>query len=174
MAKAMGVNTIAVYIFWNFHETAEGRFDFTTPNHDIAAFLKIVREEDMWVLLRPGPYVCAEWDFGGLPAYLLRVPDLKVRCLDTRYMAAAERYIRALSQVIKPLQVTEGGPILMLQIENEYGSFGNDRNYLLRLRQVWRDAGIRVPFYADDARACWDKKPQLVHAVTLSTNRAGS
>jgi beta-galactosidase len=150
MAKAMGVNTIAVYIFWNFHETAEGRFDFTTPNHDIAAFLKIVREEGLWVLLRPGPYVCAEWDFGGLPAYLLRVPDLKVRCLDARYTGAAERYISALSQVIKPSQVTEGGPILMLQIENEYGSFGNDRNYLLRLRQVWRDTGIRVPFYTAD------------------------
>lgn len=150
MAKAMGVNTIAVYVFWNFHETAEGRFDFTAPNHDIAAFMNMVREEGMWVLLRPGPYVCAEWDFGGLPAYLLRVPDLKVRCLDTRYMAAVERYIRALSQVIKPLQVTEGGPILMLQIENEYGSFGNDRNYLLRLRKLWRDAGIRVPFYTAD------------------------
>ena len=150
MAKAMGVNAIAVYIFWNFHETAEGRFDFNTPNHDIAAFVKIVQEEGLWVLLRPGPYVYAEWDFGGLPAYLLRVPDLKVRCLDTRYMAAAERYIRALSRVIAPLQVTEGGPILMLQIENEYGSYGNDRNYLMRLQQVWRDAGIRVPFYTAD------------------------
>ncbi|HYW43619.1 MAG TPA: glycoside hydrolase family 35 protein [Bryobacteraceae bacterium] len=150
MARAMGVNTIAVYVFWNFHETAEGRFDFATPDHDIAAFLKMVQEEGMWVLLRPGPYVCAEWDFGGLPAYLLRVPDLKVRCLDPRYMAAAERYIRALARVIAPAQVTEGGPILMLQIENEYGSFGNDRNYLLRLRQVWQEAGIRVPFYTAD------------------------
>ena len=150
MARAMGVNTIAVYVFWNYHETAEGRFDFTTPDHDIAAFLKMVQEEGMWVLLRPGPYVCAEWDFGGLPAYLLRVPDLKVRCLDPRYMASAERYIRALARVVKPAQVTEGGPVLMLQIENEYGSFGNDRNYLLRLRQVWQEAGIRVPFYTAD------------------------
>jgi hypothetical protein len=150
MAKAMGCNTIAVYVFWNYHETAEGRFDFTTGSHDIARFMRICREEGLWVLLRPGPYVCAEWDFGGLPPYLLRIPDLKVRCLDPRYMAAAERYIRALARVVKPLQASEGGPILMVQIENEYGSYGNDRNYLERLRKVWQEAGIRGPFYTAD------------------------
>jgi hypothetical protein len=150
MAKAMGCNTVAVYVFWNYHETAEGRFDFTTGNHDIARFMRICQEEGLWVLLRPGPYVCAEWDFGGLPPYLLRIPDLKVRCLDTRYMAAAERYIRALARVVKPLQASEGGPILMVQIENEYGSYGNDRNYLERLRQVWQEAGIHMPFYTAD------------------------
>lgn len=150
MAKAMGCNTVAVYVFWNYHETAEGRFDFTTGNHDIARFMRICQDEGLWVLLRPGPYVCAEWDFGGLPPYLLRIPDLKVRCLDTRYMAAAERYIRALARVVKPLQASEGGPILMVQIENEYGSYGNDRNYLERLRQVWQEAGIHMPFYTAD------------------------
>ena len=150
MAKAMGCNTVAVYVFWNYHETAEGRFDFTTGSHDIARFMRICQEDGLWVLLRPGPYVCAEWDFGGLPPYLLRIPDLKVRCLDTRYMAAAERYIRALARVVKPLQASEGGPILMVQIENEYGSYGNDRNYLERLRQVWQEAGIHMPFYTAD------------------------
>jgi hypothetical protein len=150
MAKAMGCNTVAVYVFWNYHETAEGRFDFTTGSHDIARFMRICQEEGLWVLLRPGPYVCAEWDFGGLPPYLLRIPDLKVRCLDPRYMAAAERYIRALARVVKPLQASEGGPILMVQIENEYGSYGNDRNYLERLRQVWQEAGIHMPFYTAD------------------------
>jgi beta-galactosidase len=150
MAKAMGLNTIAAYVFWNYHETEEGRFDFASPDHDIAGFLKMAQEEGLWVLLRPGPYVCAEWDFGGLPAYLLRTPDIQVRCLNPRYMAAAERYIRALAHVVAPLQVTEGGPILMVQIENEYGSYGNDRNYLLRLRQIWQEAGIRIPFYTAD------------------------
>jgi hypothetical protein len=150
MAKAMGCNTVAVYVFWNYHETAEGRFDFTTGSHDIARFMRICQEEGLWVLLRPGPYVCAEWDFGGLPPYLLRIPDLKVRCLDPRYMAAAERYIRALARVVKPLQASEGGPILMVQIENEYGSYGNDRNYLERLRKVWQEAGIHTPFYTAD------------------------
>ena len=150
MAKAMGCNTIASYVFWNYHETEEGIFDFTTGNRDFGRFLRIAQEEGLWVLLRPGPYACAEWDFGGLPAYLLRIPDLKVRCLDPRYMEAAERYIRALARVVKPLQVTEGGPILMVQIENEYGSYGNDRAYLERLRAIWQDSGIRVPFFTAD------------------------
>ena len=162
MAKAMGLNTIAAYVFWNYHEVSEGRFDFTSPGHDIAAFLKTAQEEGMWVLLRPGPYVCAEWDFGGLPAYLLRDPEMKVRCLYPGYMAAAERYIRALARVVKPLQVTEGGPILMVQIENEYGSYGNDRNYLKRLREIWQDAGVRVPFYTADGAT-----PYMLEAGTL-------
>jgi beta-galactosidase len=168
MAKAMGLNTIAAYVFWNYHETAEGRFDFTSPGRDIAGFLKMAQQEGLWVLLRPGPYVCAEWDFGGLPAYLLRTPGVKVRCLDPRYMAAAERYIRALARVVKPLQVTEGGPILMLQIENEYGSYGNDRNYLERLRQIWRQAGIRVPFYTADGAT-----PAMLEAGSLAGAAVG-
>src|SRR5664280_2550881 len=134
MAKAMGCNTISAYIFWNYHETEDGVFDFTSGNHNLAEFFKIVQEEGMWLIIRPGPYVCAEWDLGGIPPYLLRNPDIKLRCMDPRYMAAAERYIAKLAEVIKPFLITKGGPLLMLQIENEYGSFGNDRNYLLRLK----------------------------------------
>lgn len=162
MAKAMGLNTIAVYVFWNFHETQEGRFDFTSPERDIAGFLKIVHEEGMWALLRPGPYVCAEWDFGGLPAYLLRTPDIKVRCLDPRYMMAVERYIRALAPVVKPLLASAGGPVLMLQVENEYGSYGNDRNYLKRLRELWQENGVPGPFYTADGAT-----PYMLEAGTL-------
>lgn len=150
MAKAMGCNTISAYIFWNHHEVEEGRFDFTTWNRDLARFATLVQQEGMWLILRPGPYVCAEWDFGGLPSYLLKTPDIKVRCMDPRYMAAAERYIGALAGVIKPLQVTHGGPLLMLQIENEYGSYGNDRNYLFALEKAWRRQGIEVPFFTGD------------------------
>jgi len=150
MAKAMGCNTIAAYIFWNYHEPAEGRFDFTTGNRDIARFVRIAQEEGLFVLLRPGPYVCAEWDFGGLPPYLLRDPELKVRCLNPRYMAAAERYMGELAKVVRPLQVTRGGPILMVQVENEYGSYGNDRRYLARLKDVWAKQGIDVPFFTAD------------------------
>ena len=150
MAKAMGCNTIAAYIFWNHHETSEGVFDFTTGTRDIARFIRIAREEGMWVLLRPGPYVCAEWDFGGIPAYLLRYPDLKIRCLDPRYMAAAERYITRLAGVVRPLLVTRGGPVVMLQIENEYGSYGNDRRYLSRLKDVWVKQGIDIPLFTAD------------------------
>ncbi|HPE78210.1 MAG TPA: beta-galactosidase, partial [Draconibacterium sp.] len=119
MAKAMGCNTIAAYIFWNYHEVEPGVFDFQTDNHNIAKFIKLVQDEGMFLILRPGPYVCAEWDFGGLPSYLLAIPDIKVRCMDPRYTAAAERYIKSLALQVKDLQVTKGGPILMVQIENE-------------------------------------------------------
>jgi beta-galactosidase len=104
----------------------------------------------MWVLLRPGPYVCAEWDFGGLPTYLLKVPDIKIRCMDPRYLSAANRYIKRLAKEVRNLQCTKGGPILMVQIENEYGSFGNDKPYLEALRKTWLNAGIEVPFYTSD------------------------
>ena len=150
MAKAMGCNTIAAYIFWNYHEQKEGVFDFTTENRDIAAFIRTCQQEGMWVLLRPGPYVCAEWDFGGLPTYLLKYPDIKVRCMDTRYMAAAERYIARLAKEVVPLQCINGGPILMVQIENEYGSYGNDKIYLEELRNTWLKNGIKIPFYTAD------------------------
>lgn len=150
MAKAMGCNTIAAYVFWNYHETAEGVYDFTTWNKDLAKFIKLAQEEGMWVLLRPGPYVCAEWDFGGIPPYLLKVPDIRVRCMDPRYMKAVDSYLTKLAEIIKPLQIDNGGPILMLQIENEYGSYGNDREYLKALQDIWQKNGITIPFFTGD------------------------
>lgn len=150
MTKAMGCNTIAAYVFWNYHEATPGVFDFKTGNHDIAEFIRICKEEGMWVLLRPGPYVCAEWDFGGLPSWLLKIPDIKVRCMDTRYMSAVSRYVAHLAAEVRSLQCTNGGPIIMSQIENEYGSYANDKTYLETLRKLWVQNGITVPFYTAD------------------------
>lgn len=150
MAKAMGCNTISVYIFWNYHEQEEGVFDFASGNRNLAEFFRIVQDEELWLIVRPGPYVCAEWELGGIPPYLLRIPDIKLRCMDPRYMAAAERYIANLSAEIKPFLITNGGPVLMVQIENEYGSYGNDRNYMARLKDVWVENGIDVPFFTGD------------------------
>ena len=150
MAKAMGCNTIAAYVFWNYHEQKQGVFNFKTGNKDIAAFIRLCQEEDMWVLLRPGPYVCAEWDFGGLPSYLLKIPDIKVRCMDSRYMTAVKQYVNHLSNEVRSLQCTNGGPILMVQVENEYGSYGNDRQYLNELKHLWVSNHINVPFYTAD------------------------
>jgi beta-galactosidase len=150
MAKAMGCNSIAAYIFWNYHESKPGVFDFKSGNRDLAEFIRICQEESMWVLFRPGPYVCAEWDFGGLPPYLLKYPDIKIRCMDTRYMTAAERYITRLAKEIRSLQCTNGGPIIMVQVENEYGSYGNDKQYMEALRKLWIKNGINVPFYTAD------------------------
>ncbi len=150
MAKAMGCNTIAAYLFWNYYESSPGKFDFTSEGHDIVKFIRIAQEEGMWVLLRPGPYVCAEWDFGGLPPYLLKIPDIKVRCMDKRYIEAVTRYIDTLSAIIKSMLCTSGGPILMVQIENEYGSYGNDRKYMSTLKDLWKNNGIDVPFFTAD------------------------
>lgn len=168
MAKAMGCNTIAVYIFWNYHEIKEGSFDFKTGNRDIASFIRICHEEGMWVLLRPGPYVCAEWDFGGLPSYLLKYHDIKIRCMDKRYMDAVQRYILHLSKEIVPLQCTNGGPVLMVQIENEYGSYGNDMIYLETLKNSWLKQGINVPFYTADGAS-----PNMLEAGHLKGTAVG-
>lgn len=162
MAKAMGCNTIPVYIFWNYHEIKEGVFDFTTGNKDIAAFIRLCQQEGMWVILRPGPYVCAEWDFGGLPPYLLKYPDIRIRCMDPRYMSAVSRYIKRLAAEVKSLLCANGGPILMTQIENEYGSYGNDKNYLNALKKLWTDNGIPGPFYTSDGPT-----PYMLEAGTV-------
>jgi beta-galactosidase len=150
MAKAMGCNTIAMYVFWNYHEEKEGQFDFTTGNKNLGEFIRLCKEENMWVLLRPGPYVCAEWGWGGLPPYLLRIPDISIRNMDARYMAAVKRYVDRMSAVIKPHLVTNGGNIVMVQVENEYGSFSNDRKYMQTLQSYWVKNGINVPFYTAD------------------------
>jgi len=162
MAKAMGCNTIGVYVFWNYHEQEGGVFDFSTGNRNLSEFFRIVRDEGMWLLLRPGPYVCAEWELGGIPPYLLRIPDIRLRCMDPRYMAAVERYMKNLAAEIKPWLITSGGPILMVQIENEYGSYGNDRNYMARLKDIWIENGINVPFFTGDGPT-----PYMLEAGTL-------
>jgi len=168
MAKAMGCNTISAYVFWNYHEEEEGIFDFSSENRNISEFIETVQEEDMWLILRPGPYVCAEWELGGIPPYLLRIPDIKLRSMDTRYMAAAERYIKRLAEEIKPWLITNDGPILMIQIENEYGSFGNDRHYLTRLKEIWISNGIDVPTFTSDGPT-----PSMLEAGTLPGSAVG-
>lgn len=174
MAKAMGCNTIAAYIFWNYHEQKEGAFDFKTENRNIAKFIKICQQESMWVLLRPGPYVCAEWDFGGLPSYLLKYPDIKVRCMDPGYMAATERYIGELAKQVVNLQCVNGGPILMVQIENEYGSYGNDKNYLEALRTAWLKNGIKVPFYTADGATPYMLEAGHIKGTAIGLDSGGS
>ncbi|MBV8251680.1 MAG: beta-galactosidase [Chitinophaga sp.] len=174
MAKAMGCNTIAAYVFWNYHEQEKGKFDFTTTNHNIAEFIKIAQSEGMWVMLRPGPYVCAEWEFGGLPPYLLQTPDIKVRCMDPRYIENVKRYVDALAAEVKPLLVTNGGPVVMVQIENEYGSYGNDKDYLYALRDMWVKNGINVPFYTADGATPFMLEAGSVAGAAIGLDSGGS
>jgi beta-galactosidase len=151
MARAMGLNTVAIYVMWNHHEREPGVFDFESGNRDVAGFIRLCAEEGMWVYLRPGPYICGEWTNGGLPAYLLRDPDTRLRTRDDpRYMAAVRRYVAALAPRIVPLMAKAGGPVLMLQIENEYSMFADDIGYLDALRDIWREHGVDGPFSVSD------------------------
>lgn len=147
MAKAMGLNTVCAYLFWNLHEPRPGEFNWSYEA-DAAEFCRIAQEEGLWVILRPGPYACAEWEMGGTPWWLLKHDDIKLRSRDPRYLGAAKRYLAEVARVLGPLQITKGGPILMVQVENEYGFFGKDAEYMGELRQVFIDAGFDVPLFA--------------------------
>lgn len=148
-ARAMGLNTVAIYCMWNAHEPEPGHWVFS-GNEDVARFVKLAAAEGLWVILRPGPYVCAEWEFGGYPWWLLREKDMVVRSRDPRFMAAARAYLLALGKQLAPLQVTQGGPILMVQVENEYGSYGHDTVYERQIANDLEAAGFQVPFYTAD------------------------
>lgn len=140
MARAMGLDTISTYVFWNRHEPQPGTYDFSGEN-DVAAFVRDARAQGLDVILRPGPYVCAEWDFGGLPAWLLR-ENVPVRTADERYMRPVRTWLRRLGEQLAPLQRAHGGPIIAVQLENEYGAFGSDRAYLHALRDALVAAGF--------------------------------
>ncbi|HVZ55414.1 MAG TPA: glycoside hydrolase family 35 protein [Chitinophagaceae bacterium] len=174
MARAMGCNTIAVYVFWNYHEIRPGVFDFHRENRDIAAFIRMCQQEKMWVLLRPGPYVCAEWDFGGLPAYLLKIPDIRIRCSDPRYLSAVRRYLTQVAGWLRPLLASHGGPVLMLQLENEYGSYGNDKAYLETLRRIWQQLGIPGPFYTADGPTPFMLEAGNIDGAAIGLDSGGS
>ncbi|MGO1070511.1 beta-galactosidase [Lysobacter sp. CA199] len=148
-ARAMGLNTVTTYVFWNLHEPEPGQFDFS-GNLDIAAFIRTAQEEGLDVIVRPGPYICTELDFGGFPAWLLRTPGLRVRSMDPRFLAAGERYLRRVHRELAPLLSSRGGPILMMQIENEYGSYGRDRDYMRTAQRQMIDAGFDVPLFTSD------------------------
>ncbi len=152
MARAMGLNTIGTYVFWNIHEPQKGHYDFS-GNHDIAAFIKMAQEEGLWVVLRPSPYVCAEWEFGGYPYWLQNEDGLVVRSKNKQYLDAYRRYIDEVGRQLAPLQVNHGGNILMVQIENEYGSYGSDKEYLEINRQMFKDAGFDGLLYTCDPAA---------------------
>ncbi|HEY5345529.1 MAG TPA: beta-galactosidase [Verrucomicrobiae bacterium] len=146
MAKAMGLNTVCAYLFWNLHEPKPGEFNWSGQADD-AEFCRIAQEEGLWVILRPGPYACAEWEMGGTPWWLLKADDVKLRSRDPRYLDAAKSYLKEVGRVLGPLQITHGGNIIMAQVENEYGFFGKDTQYVDALRKALVDAGFDIPLF---------------------------
>ena len=148
-AKAMGINTISTYVFWNYHERQPGVFDFS-GQADLARFIRTCGEEGMYVVLRPGPYVCAEWDFGGYPYWVQNEKGMVWRSDNPQFLNACKRYIDRLGKELSALTVTNGGPILMVQVENEYGSYAADKVYLGKLREMIRQAGFNVPLITCD------------------------
>ncbi|HUC85028.1 MAG TPA: beta-galactosidase family protein, partial [Candidatus Acidoferrales bacterium] len=149
MAHAMGLNTVSIYVFWNQHEPREGEYNFS-GDADVARFVRLAQKEGLWVILRPGPYCCAEWEFGGYPWWLLKTHDMKVRSQDPRFLAAAGAYLKKLGDQLAPLQVTHGGPIILVQVENEYGSYGGDHAYMRKILELDRAAGFDVPVFTAD------------------------
>ena len=147
MAKAMGLNTVCAYLFWNLHEPKPGEYIWSGQADD-AEFCRIAQEEGLWVILRPGPYACAEWEMGGTPWWMLKEDGVKLRSRDPRYLDAAKKYLKEVGRVLGPLQITHGGPIIMAQVENEYGFFGKDAQYMAEVRNALLDAGFDVPLFA--------------------------
>ncbi len=141
MCKALGMNTLCIYIFWNSHEPQQDQFNFT-GNNDIRAFVKLAQKNGMYVIVRPGPYVCAEWEMGGLPWWLLKKKDIKLREQDPFFMERLEIFEKKVGEQIGDLTIEKGGPIIMVQVENEYGSYGEDKPYISAVRDIIRKSGF--------------------------------
>lgn len=141
MCKALGMNTVCLYVFWNIHEQREDQFDFTGQN-DIAEFCRLAQKNGMYVIVRPGPYVCAEWEMGGLPWWLLKKKDIRLREQDPYFMKRVEKFMAKVGEQLAPLTIQRGGPIIMVQVENEYGSYGEDKPYVAAIRDIVRKSGF--------------------------------
>lgn len=147
--KKLGCNTVETYIPWNLHEKEKGRFDFTGIL-DIVRYVKTAQELGIMVILRPSPYICAEWEYGGLPYWLLKEEGMRLRCMYAPYLKHVKEYYEKLFEIITPLQITHGGPVIMMQVENEYGYYGDDRSYMEYLKQLMLDNGCEVPLVTSD------------------------
>lgn len=160
-ARLMGLNTVETYVAWNAHEPVRGTWDATGGN-DLGRFLDLVAAEGMHAIVRPGPYICAEWHNGGLPMWLTAMPGIGLRRSEPQYLAEVSRYLRTVYDIVGPRQIDNGGPVILVQIENEYGAYGNDAQYLRELVRVTRDCGITVPLTTVD-----QPQPEMLRAGSL-------
>ena len=171
MCKALGMNTVCIYIFWNIHEQKEGVFDFT-GNNDVAEFCRIAQKNGMYVIVRPGPYVCAEWEMGGLPWWLLKKKDIRLREQDPYFMERVKIFEQKVGEQLAPLTIQNGGPIIMVQVENEYGSYGEDKPYVSAIRDIVRQSGFdKVALFQCDWSSNFEKNglDDLVWTMNFGT-----
>ena len=147
--KNLGCNTVETYIPWNFHEPEKGNF-LWDGMRDICRFIETATELGLYIIVRPSPYICAEWEFGGLPAWLLKDRTIRLRCCHEPYLQAVREYYNVLMPKLVPYQIDRGGNIILMQLENEYGYYGNDTAYLEFLRDTMRELGVTVPFVTSD------------------------
>ena len=157
MCRALGMNTICIYIFWNIHEQKEGVFDFT-GNNDVADFCRLAHKNGMYVIVRPGPYVCAEWEMGGLPWWLLKKKDIRLREEDPYFMERVKIFEEKVGEQLSSLTIQNGGPIIMVQVENEYGSYGENKPYVSKIRDIVRSSGFdKVSLFQCDWSSNFEK-----------------
>lgn len=147
--KACGFNTVETYMCWNMHEPRKGEFDFS-GRFDVRRFILTAQELGLYVILRPGPYICAEWDFGGFPAWLLADENIRLRCNDKTYLSHVRDYLARVMREVGDLQCTQGGPIIAMQVENEYGSYGNDKSYLAAVKEILAENGAQTLLFTSD------------------------
>lgn len=168
--KGMGLNTVETYVPWNLHEEIRGQFKFN-GSLDISAFVKLAHELDLFVIIRPGPYICSEWDFGGLPSWLLHDPEMQPRSMYPPFIEATERYFEKLLPILVPLQFYRGGPVIAFQIENEYGSFyTDDVKYMEHLKSLMIKGGIKELLFTSDNYVGLTKGFLALPGVFLTVN----
>lgn len=173
-ARLMGLNTVDTYVPWNLHQPRPDTHRWDGPL-DLAGFLRVAQDEGLLVLLRPGPYICAEWEGGGLPSWLLAEPDIRLRSTDARYLGAVDRYFGELLPRIAPFLGSRGGPVVAVQVENEFGAYGEDPHYLHYLVSVLRDGGVDVPLFTSDQPADLARGsiPGVLSTVNFGSGAAG-
>ena len=171
MCKALGMNTLCIYVFWNIHEQREGQFDFS-GNNDVAKFCRLAQKNGMYVIVRPGPYVCAEWEMGGLPWWLLKKKDIRLREQDPYFMERVKIFEQKVGEQLAPLTIQNGGPIIMVQVENEYGSYGEDKPYISAIRDCLRGIyGDKLTLFQCDWSSNFEKNglDDLVWTMNFGT-----
>ena len=171
MSKALGMNTICLYTFWNAHEPEPGKWDFEGQN-DLRTFIELCQKHDMKVILRPGPYVCAEWEMGGLPWWLLNYEDIRLREDDPRFMSHVENFQKRVAEEVGDLMIDNGGPIIMVQVENEYGSYGTDPGYVAKIRDILRKYfGEKTTMFQCDWASNFENNglPDLIWTMNFGT-----